>query len=74
MLRLTLLIHLFVGTTFAGLAIIPTLLSFNSVENAWMLPAAAVAGLIVSIPVSWWIARAILRMGAAPASGASRGN
>lgn len=61
MLKYVLLIYLFVGPTLAGLALIPTLLAFNTTSNAWTLPAAAGAGALIGLVVSYLVARAITK-------------
>jgi len=57
MLFLTLIIQIFVCTTFAGSAIIAALtLGFDSAQT---LIVSGVLGFLVAFPVSWYVAREI---------------
>lgn len=57
MLELFLIVHIFIGATLAGSAVVAALsLGFDTLEP---LLVAALAGFLVSIPVSWTVARRI---------------
>lgn len=57
MLFLTAIIHIFVGTTLAGSAIIAALtMGFDSAQA---LIASGALGFLAAIPVSWYVAREI---------------
>ena len=55
MFRLALILHLFVGTTLAGSALIAALATGNDTWTTLLL--AAGAGFLLGFPVSWLIAR-----------------
>lgn len=57
MFRLAVMIYVLAGTALAGSAVI-AVLTMNMV-SAWEISAAAVAGAVVAIPVSWLIAKQI---------------
>lgn len=55
MFRLALILHLFIGSTLAGTAIIAALVTGN---DGWMaILLAAAAGFLGGFPVSWLVAR-----------------
>ena len=55
MLRLGLILYLFIGTTFAGSAMIAALVS--GFDTTIPVIISAIAGFVVAIPVSWLVAR-----------------
>lgn len=57
MLGLTLIVHIFLGSTIAGSAIVAALtLGF---DRATPIIAAGIAGFVISFPASWYIAKSI---------------
>lgn len=57
MLRLTMILHLFIGSTLAGVAVIALLVSGS--DSGMMLLLCALAGFVAGFPVSWVVARAL---------------
>ncbi len=57
MLALTLTLHIFLGSSLAGTAIVIALLL--GFEAALPLALAALAGFVVATPVSWTVAKAL---------------
>lgn len=55
MFRLALILHLFIGSTLAGSAIIAALVTGNDTWVALLL--AAAVGFLAGFPVSWLVAR-----------------
>lgn len=61
MLRLSLILHLFIGATLSGVAIVVALVA--SVASIWAILGAAVVGFIIAFPVSHTIARKLYEDG-----------
>lgn len=59
MLALTLILHIFLGSTIAGSFIIAALTL--GYDTAQPLIVAGLVGFVVSFPASWWIARRLSR-------------
>lgn len=59
MIRLAFILYLFIGVTFAGVAMIAALASGN--DTATPLIWAAVIGAVVAMPVTWLVAKALYR-------------
>ena len=57
MSRLALVLFSMISTTFMGSLIVAALVTGH--ENARAIIIAAVAGFVLAIPVSWWVARQI---------------
>jgi hypothetical protein len=57
MVRLALIIHLFIGSTLAGVGVIAALVAGYDTLAPILITAAI--GFVVSIPVTWAVARAI---------------
>ncbi len=57
MLRLGLILYLFIGTTFAGSAMIAALVS--GYDTTVPIVVSALAGFVAAIPVSWFVARGL---------------
>ena len=57
MLRLALIIHLFIGSTLAGIGVIAALVSGYDTLNPILI--AALIGFLVSFPVTWVVAKMI---------------
>lgn len=57
MLPLTLILHIFIGSTLAGSAVIAALASGYDTLQPILI--AAAVGFVASIPVSWYVARQI---------------
>lgn len=57
MFYLTLILHIFIGATLAGVGIVVVLVS--GMSGAWPLVAAVVAGFILAFPAAWLVARAM---------------
>lgn len=55
MVRLALILHIFIGSTFAGSAIIAALVM--GLDTLYPIVISALAGFILSMPVSYMIAR-----------------
>lgn len=55
MYRLALILHLFIGSTLAGTAVIAALVLER--DSAHAILVAALAGFLVAFPVSWSVAR-----------------
>ncbi|MCG7627564.1 CTP synthetase [Epibacterium sp. MM17-32] len=55
MFRLALILHIFIGSTLAGSAVIAALVLGQS--SLWGILIAALVGFVVAIPVSAWVAR-----------------
>ena len=55
MLRLALILHLFIGSTLAGIGVIAALVSGLDTLNPILISAAA--GFILSVPVTWLVTR-----------------
>ncbi len=60
MLALTLIVHIFIGSTVAGSLIIAALTM--GYDTAQPLIATAIVGFLISIPASWYIARSVSRV------------
>lgn len=58
MLPLTLILHIFIGSTLAGSAVIAALASGYDTLQPILI--AAAVGFVASIPVSWYVAKQIL--------------
>lgn len=61
MLRLSLILHLFIGATLSGIAIVVALVA--GVASLWAILGAAIAGFVVAFPVSHIIARKLYENG-----------
>ena len=59
MLPLTLILHIFIGSTLAGAAVIAALTL--GMTDARTIVVAAALGFVLSVPVSWAVARKITR-------------
>lgn len=58
---ITLFLHIFIGSTLAGAGVIAALsLGYDGVRH--ILSAAAV-GFVLGVPISWYVARRIVRQG-----------
>lgn len=57
MLWLMTILHLFIGSTLAGVGIVVLLVIGQG--GAWALAGAVFAGFVVGFPVAWLVARAI---------------
>lgn len=57
MVRLALILHLFIGSTLAGLGVIAALVTGN--DTVTVILAAAVLGYVVGYPASWFVAKAL---------------
>lgn len=55
MLRLALILHLFIGSTLVGIAVIVALVI--GLDTLRPILAAAALGFVVAVPVSWGVAR-----------------
>jgi len=62
MLRLALILHVFIGSTIAGSAVIAALVVGQ--DTAQMIILAAVVGFLVAFPASWLIAKKLYEDGA----------
>ncbi|WP_372890549.1 CTP synthetase [Rhodosalinus sp.] len=61
MVKLALVLHIFIGTTLAGSAVIAVLVA--GYGTLWPIVIAGLAGFLVGIPVSWLIARQLYEEG-----------
>lgn len=61
MFRLALILHLFIGSTIAGSAVIAALVTGQ--DTARMIVIAALAGFLVAFPVSWMVAKKLYSEG-----------
>ena len=61
MFRLALILHLFIGSTLAGSAIIAALVTGQ--DSVQMILIAAIAGFLVGFPVSWIVAKKLYEQG-----------
>lgn len=52
---LTFILHLFIGATLAGVAVIAALVT--GYDTIWTILACAVAGFLAALPVSWLVAK-----------------
>lgn len=57
MLRLTLILHIFVGSTLAGVCVIAALVA--GINTGLGLFGAAMVGFLVAFPASWKVAQAL---------------
>lgn len=57
MLRLSLIFHLFIGSTVMGIAVVAALASGYDTLNPILI--AALIGWVVSIPVTWYVAKMV---------------
>ena len=57
MLWLMTILHLFIGSTLAGVGIVVLLVMGKG--GAWALGGAVLAGFVLAFPVAWLVARAI---------------
>lgn len=57
MLWLMTILHLFIGSTLAGVGIVVLLVMGQG--GAWALAGAVIAGFVLAFPVAWLVARAI---------------
>ncbi len=57
MLRLAIVLHIFVGSTFAGVGVIAALVAGLSTGMGLLIPAAI--GFVIAFPVCWKIAQAL---------------
>ena len=57
MLRLGLILHLFIGSTLAGSAVIAALVMGKDTMTPILI--AAAVGFVIAIPVTWMVARAL---------------
>ncbi len=57
MLRMALIFHLFIGSTLAGVAVVAALASGYDTLNPILI--AALIGFLVSIPVTYFVAKAV---------------
>ncbi|TNF19703.1 MAG: CTP synthetase [Rhodobacteraceae bacterium] len=58
MLPLTLILHIFIGSTLAGSAVIAALVTGYDTLQPILI--AAAVGFVISIPLSWYVARLIM--------------
>lgn len=58
MLRLGLIFHLFIGSTFAGSAVVAALALGQ--DTAPPIVLSALVGFVISVPVSLWVAKTVL--------------
>jgi hypothetical protein len=61
MYRLALILHLFIGTTLAGCAMIAALTM--GYDTMYPVVISALVGFFVAFPVSWYVARALYNEG-----------
>jgi len=61
MFRLTLILHLFIGSTLAGSAVIAALVSGQ--DSVQVIVSAAVVGFLAAFPVSWVVAKKLYEQG-----------
>ncbi|MFP4274678.1 MAG: CTP synthetase [Paracoccaceae bacterium] len=61
MVPLMLILHLFIGSTIAGIAIIAVLVAGMGTTTPIVI--AALAGFILSFPVSWLVAKRLVEAG-----------
>jgi hypothetical protein len=57
MLRLGFILHLFIGSTLAGIGVIAALVAGHDTANVILI--AALAGFLAAFPVTWAVARAL---------------
>lgn len=57
MFRLAMILHLFIGSTLAGVAVIAALVMGH--DTLWPILGAAAVGFALSFPVTWLIARVL---------------
>lgn len=57
MLRLTLILHTFIGATLSGMAVVAALVTGH--DTLWPILVAAVVGFLVAFPVSYLFAKQI---------------
>ena len=57
MLWLMTILHLFIGSTLAGVGIVVLLVMGHG--GAWALAGAVIAGFVLAFPVAWLVARAL---------------
>lgn len=57
MLWLMTILHLFIGSTLAGVGIVVLLVMGQG--GAWALAGAVIAGFVLAFPVAWLVARAL---------------
>ncbi|MCZ0812965.1 CTP synthetase [Roseovarius sp. EGI FJ00037] len=55
---LVFILHLFIGTTLAGVGIVVVLVI--GFQSPWALAGAVVAGLLLAFPLAWVVARALM--------------
>lgn len=65
MFALTLIVHIFVGSTLAGSAIVLALVM--GMTTGVPIIGAGIAGFVLGFPVSWWIAKSIRKNVGTPA-------
>jgi len=56
-MALALIIHIFLGSTIAGVAVVAVLVA--GYGTLWPIVIAALVGLVVALPASWMIARTL---------------
>tara|TARA_R110002012_G_scaffold60265_1_gene157558 strand:- start:31 stop:216 length:186 start_codon:yes stop_codon:yes gene_type:complete len=61
MLRLGLILHLFIGSTLAGIGVIAALVSGFDTLNPILITAAL--GFLLAVPVTWLVTRALYERG-----------
>ncbi|RKT30916.1 hypothetical protein BXY70_2912 [Roseovarius halotolerans] len=57
MLWLTIILHIFIGSTLAGVGIVFALVSGHA--GGWVLGGAVLAGFVLAFPLAWVVARAM---------------
>ncbi len=57
MFRLAMILHLFIGSTLGGIAVIALLVA--GLDGGMTLLVCALAGFVAAFPVSWYVARAL---------------
>ncbi|WP_371227215.1 CTP synthetase [Roseovarius sp. 2305UL8-3] len=61
MFRLALILHLFIGSTLAGSAVIATLVAGQ--DTVQMIIIAALVGFLAAFPISWMVAKKLYEEG-----------
>ena len=61
MLRMAFIFHLFIGSTLAGIGVIAALVSGYDTLGPILI--AALTGFIISLPVTWLVAKAVYENG-----------
>ncbi|MCP5395726.1 MAG: hypothetical protein H6918_03145 [Sphingomonadaceae bacterium] len=58
MMRLSIILHLVIATMLMGMGVTGVLAA--GMDGAWPIVIAALAGFVLAIPVSWYVAKQIL--------------